>query len=363
MKFLLKFLGVSAIVLGAAGAGYLAYSYFVSPEPAPVSSAPASSGPSPTTDASVKLESQKSTLGFWVNTKDKSIYYISDEGKINKSFGGRNEELSGQTIAGFNRIIPSPDGTKGIIVLSYTQDSIFSLYDTANNTWERLPKGTIAADFDPSSTKIAYLKNSGLGALFVLDLITKKTAEMMKFNVLDGDLSWVSKNALYFTPKPGPLSNNQQVFYIDIADKSVLPASGETGLSYLFSRDNQLALRLSGGIAGQYSLALIHQFGGFINNIPFLSWPDKCAFKKEFVYCAVPKSLPPRITIPDDYLKEKIFTEDVFVKYNTDAAAGDYEIVYEPQSPIDAHNLVVSENKILFRNRYDGKIYSLKVKG
>ncbi len=343
MRTFFKILGVLAGLAILVGVGYFIYDYFIASEEA---AAPAPTAQTPietpiTADGVIKSVNNNPVLGMWVSSKTGAGYFIKENG-----------ELRGQFISNFNRFIPSPDGSRVVAVMDYPQNPVFAIYNTLDNTWERLPEGVMAADFDPSSSKIAYLNNRGL---YVLDLTAKKTLEIMRLNLLDGELKWSGTNDIFII--------SDDVWYINLAQKTILNASGsEAGASYLFAEDSYNALKLVRRGANGYALVLIHQIGGVLNELPFTTIPAKCVFVKDALYCAVPRSTTPRTDILDDYLKEKYYTEDVLVSYDAEAGGNNFKVIYEGEARIDADQLTVKGNQLLFRNRYDGKIYSINIK-
>ena len=355
MRIFLKILGWVAALAILAGAGYFIYQYFTAEEGAP---APAPGAQTPvetpiTADGAIKTVSGNPVPDFWVNYKTGDIYFVKEDGKLAKAgANGVDRELGGQFITGFNRFIPSPDGTKAIAVIDYPYNPVFAVYDAANNTWERLPEGVFTAAFDPSSSKIAYLNNRGL---FVLDLNSKKSAEMMKLNIADGELRWSGVNDLFLI--------SEGVWYINPAQKTIVNATGgETGAAYNFNNKSYNALKFVRRGANDAALVFTHQIGGVIKELPFKTLPSKCVFGEHTLYCAVPKNFPSRANLPDDYLKEKLYTEDVFVSYNLEEASDDFDIIHQGEASIDADHLAIKGKQLIFRNRYDGKLYSLDLK-
>lgn len=361
-QILLAFVIVA--VLGVAG--YFVYlRFFVAAPAAPgESSASVVRDDGVTTQPSVVLKqlSAQPALRYWVNSKTNAVYYATPEGKILKTFGdGRDEVVSDQTLADLHSIISSPDGTRMVASFNYPLRETFALFDTTTNSWERLPEDVAAVAFDPGSQKLAYLKNSsvsGSSGLYVVTLGDRKTTQILPFVVADGILAWQTPNELYLLPKP-TARVLPEVFAIDISKKIVRPVLGANGIMYaLLSQDFGLQLVANG--RADFSLQLTDGGGHPLNTLPFLTLPSKCASSENVLYCAVPASFPLRAELPDDYLKEKFFTHDAFVSY--DIATGGTSLLPELSSSVDADQLIIQDNKILFRNRADGKIYSFELR-
>ncbi len=107
-------------------------------------------------------------------------------------------------------------------------------------------------------------------------------------------------------------------------------------------------------------LNLIDERGVVLANLDFMTLANKCLISQPKIYCAIPKNIPPRTTLPDDYLKRAVYFDDIF--YQIDINQNSFtEIPTASQSVIDAVNLKFVGNRLFFINRYDNKVYSLGI--
>jgi hypothetical protein len=255
-------------------------------------------------------------------------------------------------------VVPSPDGTKAVASFNYPRRETFALFDTTTNTWERLPENVVAAAFDPGSQKIAYLKNGDASSsgLYVVTLGDRKTTQVLPLAVADGMLVWQTRDELTLLPQPTAQARSE-VWHIDVAKKILRQVDDANGVMYSLL-NGDLGLRLVANGRADVQLELTDGGGRALSALPFLTLPSKCVAALNVLYCAVPESFPLRPTLPDDYLQQKFFTNDSFIAY--DIAAGTTILLPKTQAVVDAEQLLIQDNAILFRNRIDEKVYSFE---
>lgn len=363
MKFILRTFEILAVVAVIAVAGYFFYTMFLAPttQQQTVNSEQGTvRASSRAPAAAVKPISQFAALDYWVNSKTNAIYYLTEDGRVMKTFGdGKDEEAGKQNLPEFNRLIAAPDGTKVIAVFGYPLATVFALYDTAANSWERLPADTLSAAFDPASTRVAYIRASANSAnLYILTLADKKSKQIMPIGFLGDELVWRSADEIILTDAPtGKIA--APMFLLNISKKTLTDLSrGAPALAMLWGAEG-LGLKLAPSATEAGELILTHSSGVDLLILPFVTLPSKCALTEALVYCAVPTEFPARAALPDDYLKEKFYTEDSIVSFNANEKT-QTEVLGAGAGSFDAEHLTVRGNEVLFRNRYDGKIYSVK---
>ena len=360
MSRLSKILFILAVIVALGVIGYFIYIRFFASALPDGSLSPAAANDIPV-DAKLpvvlKQLSAQPALRYWVNQKTNALYYASPDGKIYKTFGdGRDEAVSEQTLADLHDVTPSPDGARALASFNYPLRETFALFDTTTNSWERLPEDVVAAAFDPGSQKLAYLKNGLSSGLYVVTLGDRKTTQVLPLAVADGILAWQTANELLLFSRPTSRVRSE-IFLIDLAKKIVRPIDDANSAMYAFL-STDLGLRFVVAGRADFELQLMDGTGRALNALPFLTLPSKCAVNATVLYCAIPASFPLRSELPDDYLKEKFFTQDSFVSY--DIPTGATTLLPEIAAVVDADQLLVQDNKILFRNRIDEKVYSFE---
>ncbi len=366
MKSILKILGVLSVLAIIGASGYFIYkAFFTAPatttiaKPETIDQKKAELG---VRSPDLNVFSKNKALSYWIDEKTGAIYYADPTGTIFKLFGAeREEEISTQSLPDFHSLTPSPDGTKALAEFGYPFEPVFAVFNTENNSWERLPQGTIAADFDPTSKQIAFVTNGTSGSLKILNLADKKSVTITAVPAGDLILSWIKSDKIYLQSKPTSASS-LETWSADPVKKTlkkldILGSALDTIMLRWFKKSG-LGLRLSAPTVNTTNLSLVHVAGAELLGLPFKTLPDKCAFANaDLLYCAVPNNLPARANLPDDYFQKKIFTTDSIISYNLETL--EERVLFSGE--VDATELNILGNQLFFINRYDEKIYSLKI--
>ena len=377
-----KILLISGIVIVVAAGGYLLWRFVLAPAPTVVDEGagtlPAGEEatfteqePQVITAARQKLLaiSQMPVFDYWMDKNTGDIYYVNLAGEIYKNSSGQEEKVSSQTLSGIHSVQPAADGSKAMITLNYPFNTAITVFDASDNTFQPLPAGTISASWDPNSNnRIAYLKTNGNGTkstISLMTLSTGKTSTVSRLYQKDLELEWAAPSALYLKQKPSS-EYNSSIWSLDIKTKRFsLIINEESGLDVLWSPDGSTGLKFtSNGFS--HSFDLIDNKNNLLANLGAATLPSKCVFDKSEIYCAISVEIPPRTKLPDDYLKRNILFADVL--YKIDLATGEVELLIEPANTlvflnvvIDVEHLTLRDNKLLFINRYDNKLYSLDI--
>ncbi|OGY65723.1 MAG: hypothetical protein A3A16_03875 [Candidatus Harrisonbacteria bacterium RIFCSPLOWO2_01_FULL_44_18] len=336
---------------------YFGWRYFLKPVVFPTPKA----APTEIPEEKLKAVSAGRAVNYWVNRQTNNIYYINDTGEVYKiTQEGQDEKVISLNLKNIHFADPSPDQTKVLIAFGYPYQTVFTIFDSSDNSSMPLPEGATAATWDSSSTKIAYLKtNGGASALNILNLADKKSKEILKLAQKDLDLKWIAPEEIYLIQKPSALVSNQ-LWSFDL-DKKTLRAiiKDEAGLMLNWSPDGQSALKFTGNSINN-RLDLIDKNNNLLANITPTTLPSKCLYVTDKIYCAAPETMPSRTILPDDYLSKKIYSRDDF--YVLELAEGFFApIFFGSDVKIDATNLSIEGNRLLFINRYDQRIYSLEL--
>ncbi|KKP98043.1 MAG: hypothetical protein US06_C0012G0019, partial [Parcubacteria group bacterium GW2011_GWC2_36_17] len=106
--------------------------------------------------------------------------------------------------------------------------------------------------------------------------------------------------------------------------------------------------------------------GGVAEKTNLNTLSDKCAFSKNNnIYCAIPKIINGSLILPDDFYKNIANFSDIFFKI--DMANNKSSIIFDPADfkyDFNASDLNISPNEdyIIFVNKKDGLLYSIKIK-
>lgn len=241
----------------------------------------------------------------------------------------------------------------------------FVIFNTAAKVFELMPANISAADFSPDAKSITYLEmptSTALSNLVVKDFGTKpKTSKILSFGQKDFDLDWISTNQIILAPKPSAFYS-ASAWSVDVKNKTItLLADSLNGLMLKWSALGQIGLEFSSQIQGtEPKLKLVDNKGSIKANLDFTTLPSKCLVSEPQIYCAIPKDIPNRTALPDDYLKRVVYFTDAFYQININENSS--LKIFEPVDlAIDAYNLNLIDGKLLFVNRYDNKLYSLEL--
>lgn len=361
----MKKLVVVIVVIGfLALAAYAGWRFFGrsggAPAPTPTAE-PSGTPPIPQQtplSSNIKPVTANRVFAYWINRNTETTYYLTEEGEIYKlAEGGTEQKLSGQPIKDLRAVSPSPDGTMAIVSFGRGEQAFFSVFNSVRLSWQPLPGGTLAAAWDPTGTKIAYLEHAGLSAaLKILSLADAKIQEVTKINVKDVELAWVAPKEIYITGRPSA-NYPGSVLGVNLEQKTVrVVMRDEPGLMVLWSQSGPEGIKFS--LEGRRPVtAVIDKNGQTTGTWPFApTLPVKCLVENSSFYCGVPRNMGPRDIWPDDYLQKRVYYKDDVVLWNASTSRAAIVIQAE-QGPFDVIQLSLLGNKLFFVNRYDGKLY------
>ncbi len=290
---------------------------------------------------------------YWVNKKTNALYYLNPAGQT-LTISGNNETLvNSQPLASLNEVTPSYDGTFAIARFNYPRQPIFSIFTAAGNSWQPLPASTIAATWSPNSDEIAYVDSQGLK---ILNLDTKKTQSVIALSQKDLELHWRADGKILIASNMG---DSVKIMALDMKTKNISLFLEEFGLVMKWAPDDSIGLKLSRA-GGASQMSLVDRNGSVLSNLTFVTLPEKCViFQETEIYCAVPKNIPEGIKLPDDYYQRAAYFDDNFYLIDISGTPSVSELATGSPAPMDAEHLEIFSGKLFFKNRLDGKLYSL----
>ncbi|MEK9168416.1 MAG: hypothetical protein AAB698_01295 [Patescibacteria group bacterium] len=306
-------------------------------------------------------------------TRDSIVFYLNQDGLIFRvKEDAEDEAITPEPIENVQLVKFSSNGKFALIKFWDANFSGFVIFNGETKVQEFLPENITAAAFSPDGKKIVYLQKQ-VGFKTASDLIVKeltgakpKTVKILSFNQMDFDLDWILPETVILAPKPSAFSA-VSAWSVDIKNKNFKPLwpIDLNGLTINWSidgrTDGKLGLQFNSGKEGNKdSLIMINEKGEKRANFDFLTLPNKCFFAEPKIYCAVPLEIPKDTILPDDYLKKAVYFKDFL--YQIDVSQNSLsEIFSAPEPIIDATRLFVSNNQLLFINRYDNRLYSLEL--
>lgn len=213
-------------------------------------------------------------------------------------------------------------------------------------------------NISPDGSQGAFLEREGeVIYLKITDLKTNQTKKVERVSLEDVDLVWQKPDEIFFVEKPSA-SWPASAWSYNLKDKS---------FGYLFKNEAGLMVNwLSDGLvlkfsnAGPQVPALTLVRGGQETALPFVTLPNKCAFFKNKIYCAIPAVIGSDVVLPDDYLKNKFYSQDKIISLQLEPIDAEVLFVSNEKEKVDAVDLAVIKDELYFTNRYDGKVYKLQ---
>ncbi|MEK7555558.1 MAG: hypothetical protein AAB516_01930 [Patescibacteria group bacterium] len=320
----------------------------------------------PSATEKLKVLSDQPVFDYWTITTGTStkIFYINKTGQILKvnppAGGGKDEIISSQTINNLQQAKSSNNGERILLKLGGADSPQFNIFNATNNIWELLPSGITTADFSPSNKEIAYLKTNGdKSDLIIKNLTASKTNKIISIAQNDFDLNWLTDEIILLTDKPS-FYIDDDIWALNIKNKTIKKITSGRGLLTNWSPNGDSGIKFSVDQQRNSYLELINNDGTIRASFDFSTLPDKCVFDSLKIYCAVPQinNSIQKPAFPDDYLKRAVYFKDII--YKMDIEQNTFEMIYaNPEIDIDASHLSISDNQLLFINRYDSKLYEL----
>ena len=312
----------------------------------------------------IKLLSQTKVFGYWVNETKNAIYALTENGKIISLRDGNEKNESDEIIANLVKLLPSADGRQAIIAFGNAQRPQFSLFNSTDNSWQPLPLEITNLTWIKSKTQlgdlIAFIDTKKGFSLEAIDLSKTNSTNTKLVNDLgleDVEMTWSGNETIIFTERPS-FSYYGGAWSLNLKDfKFRQIFQPEPGLITSWSKDGLSGLKFSVTLPNFYNLALTDNQGTTVKNLPFATLPEKCLLEKDAAYCFVPKEISEEWRLPDDYLQKAFYSNDLI--YRIPTGEGETRLLLDAsQNNIDGTNPQRFEGKLIFINRYDGKLYS-----
>ncbi|OGI23198.1 MAG: hypothetical protein A3E91_01915 [Candidatus Moranbacteria bacterium RIFCSPHIGHO2_12_FULL_40_10] len=314
-----------------------------------------------------------------LNATGKTVLYYSKSESKAKSLildgTGRINEISFEDRAsGLSNAIISPKGDKIILAYKNGESTSIFLYEASSKSVKKIKDGIDDVFWD------------GLGNKIIYKYFDSRTGKRT-INIADPDgANWKPLAELpYRYLSASPIPTNSVISFWNSPDanqETILQTagimggevkkifSGKYGADYLWSPDGKRALVSATDTADKSKifLGIINGNGGEYRNFAVPTMVSKCVWtgNDEIIY-AQPGSVPEGSVLPNDYLSGKFKSADTFWKMNVNDLKKERligeELMKEINEKFDAANLIYSpeEDALLFVNRYNGKLYELKL--
>lgn len=312
----------------------------------------------------LKLMSSREVVGYWMpaNATSSDVLYVAQNGNVMKLDKNGIEEVVNEEVFFGIRTLDSVKGGKVAILSTIKSNGInYSVYDVSRNEWSLINGDTVKLSQD--GKEIGFLARNTLLTQDADLLFGDAPANPILLSIpTNFDLQWPQKDFLYLTQKPSA-DYVSDMWKVDIKTKKLSKFLSDRGLMVQWSPLGDRALKFTTTEGRGHKLSVIDDKGVELAALRFVTMPDKCVMTTPTqMYCAIPRDQEAlsRMVLPDDYLKRDVYFQDGI--YQIDLTTNGIRAIYEDEEPvIDATNLTVLEDRILFINRYDRKLYSLSL--
>ena len=310
----------------------------------------------------LRIVSDQPVFDYFIS-RSSDIFYITSQGHIFKVNEKEDELISDKNIENIIDVKADKNGAMIIVKYGNFNSPKVDVFDIEKKVWQSIGNNSVsAADFSPDSLKIIYAekKDSGISDLMTkdLNLAKPKTIKIMSLFYLPFDLQWVNTDniLLISAPSAGYVG---EIWQLDLKTKAVKIFANSFGLMLKWPIGGDSGLLFN---SAKNQISLIDSNAKKKADIEILTLPDKCFVNSAMIYCAVMQNysdILPKPALPDDYFKKAFYSIDKIYAIGIVDNSSEIILSDEELPIVDAVNLSLSGNNLLFINRYDNRIYSL----
>jgi hypothetical protein len=186
--------------------------------------------------------------------------------------------------------------------------------------------------------------------------LTMNRQTLTSVSLIDQNLSWPSANQILIADKPSRAVPGNVTAYNVSGKTFSLIGYNETGTNFIWGPDGTRGLKFYHDKGNH--LVVVDAAGKHLQELAFVTMPEKCTFAEKFLYCAVPQNAwDATAVLPDDYLKQNLFSQDDFYRINLET--GETSLFYRSDTLLDATALKARDGGLYFLSRADGHLYEL----
>ena len=304
---------------------------------------------------------------------NKVLYYSKLNGNVLKTdFEGKSiQPLTNIAIPNLITTVWSFDKSQTINI--YQENDVVKkvLFDFASQKATQLDSKIKSISFAPNQNKIAYQfidDSLGKNTITIADSNGLNWKDIFNIRMENIRLYWTKDNLLTLTSAPSGIVKGSALT-IDTTPKIISLKkliSDIYGLTIKYSPDGKNLIYSQTDQYGHNPTLHLIKEGGVAEKTNLNTLSDKCAFSKNNnIYCAIPKIINGSLILPDDFYKNIANFSDIFFKI--DMANNKSSIIFDPADfkyDFNASDLNISPNEdyIIFINKKDGLLYSIKIK-
>lgn len=211
---------------------------------------------------------------------------------------------------------------------------------------------------------ILSLGNAAIGTISKIDGSSKK--QIFESAIVGWIPKWVDTNTITLLPKPSALVRG---FLYTLNSKTGVLSKllGDVpGLTALVSHDKSKVI-FSASASDSFETFLHRTGTRGITAFPITTLPEKCAWSKDDVtlFCGAPRSVETG-DYPDFWYQGKVSFSDTIWKINTETGALNILAIPEDDARTEIDlidpELSLDETLLIFRNKKDSSLWSLKIR-
>lgn len=300
--------------------------------------------------------SEAPTHFYWFYKENNRIFYITENGEIEKVIDGKSEKISINPIKNVSIARPNIDGS--MVLLKFTNESAKTVWGIFSSMDERIapinfPITNAVWDFNNSNI-IAALSQGGGTSIVELnpdDDYSKTSILIPKINLLDVDIVKKSTSEILFIEKFGNdyatsvwQYNLKTKLFTTVKNNLLEFSLNPTRYAYFFTS------KMDGFVVANSSFERIMPTTG-------TTIPQKCSSISSIAFCFIPKTTIALF----DWFTNSSFTNDYLYTYDLNNGNEDLiDITKLTEKTLDTTNVTATVSALYFINKYDNFIYALK---
>ncbi|MBI5913153.1 WD40 repeat domain-containing protein [Candidatus Azambacteria bacterium] len=282
--------------------------------------------------------------------------------------GGNQKETTFTPLKNLYKIFWSKDRNEFAAVYASQDGRKTFYYNTQTKQTSPYDTHIDSLAFSPVENKLAYHyqeTGGGINNISVADPSGANAATVINTRLQEARIAWITQNEIALSTAPSGLAPNLLWVLNTSTQKLSTALTDIYGLTTLWAPDGERFLFSQTSQKGKgLSLSVADKKGTSVKKLDLTTLPEKCVFAKDkkSAVCAAP-AIMPDIVWPDDYYKNIYSAQEQLWRVNLES--GKKEMLYEFAGiSFDAASLLLSpqEDVLVFLNRKDGFLYSVKLK-
>lgn len=303
---------------------------------------------------------------------DKIFYYSKVSGNVfSTDFEGKSRNtVTNISIPNLITTLWSFDRSKAINIYKENELTKKVLFNFTSQKATQLDSRIKFINFSPNKDRIVYQfidpsLNTNKIAVSDPDGLNWKSLQSIRME--DVKLFWPKEDVVAILTAPSGLVKGSLLAINPDNGGALNKVISEIfGLTVKFSPDGNTILYSQTDQYGHNPTLYTIKDGSSPDKMSVSTISDKCAFSiNNNIYCAVPSKINGSLILPDDFYKNTANFSDIFFKI--DASNNRSSAIFDPTDlkyDFNASDLIVSpdESHIVFINKKDGLLYSIKIK-